>query len=208
MSQRPPGRRHGSPRRSGRREAGSRRDRRHPHPATNDEDVVLDRGRDADVLLVYHDIRLSERVIAGLPRCRGIIRLRRRLRQRRSAGRRRGVVVCNVPDYGTEEVADHALMTLLAIARRLIPAHLAIRNGGWDLPVGVRHVRLRGRTLGIVGCGRIGTAMALRGSAGHARGVLRPVPARRGRQRAGGRTSLHAGGTAAAVGVPGACTAR
>lgn len=130
---------------------------------TSDEDVVLQRGRDADVLLVFHDIRLSEKVIGGLPRCRAIIRCGVGFDNidLHAAGRH-GIVVCNVPDYGTEEVADHALMALLAIARRLVPAHLAIRAGGWDLPVVFGTPRLRGRTLGLVGCGRIGTAMALR----------------------------------------------
>jgi phosphoglycerate dehydrogenase-like enzyme len=62
-------------------------------------------------------------------------------------------------------VADHALMLLLAIARRLLPADRAVRAGTWDVPVVFGAPRLRGRTLGIVGCGRIGTAMALRAKA-------------------------------------------
>ncbi len=76
-----------------------------------------------------------------------------------------GIVVCHVPDYGTEEVADHALLLLLALARRLLPCHEAIRAGGWDLTQIFGAPRLRGRTLGIIGCGRIGTAMALRAKA-------------------------------------------
>jgi phosphoglycerate dehydrogenase-like enzyme len=70
-----------------------------------------------------------------------------------------------VPDYGAEEVADHALMLLLAAARRLLPAHQALRDGSWDTTLVFGAPRLRGRTLGLVGCGRIGTAMALRGKA-------------------------------------------
>ena len=67
-----------------------------------------------------------------------------------------------MPDYGTEEVADHALMLLLALARRLLPAELSVRAGKWDLTTVFGTPRLRGRTLGLIGCGRIGTAMALR----------------------------------------------
>jgi phosphoglycerate dehydrogenase-like enzyme len=81
------------------------------------------------------------------------------------AAGQRGIVVCNVPDYGTEEVADHALMLLLALARRLLPADHAIRAGNWDVTTVFGTPRLRGRTLGLLGCGRIGTAMALRGKA-------------------------------------------
>src|SRR5262249_47051912 len=82
----------------------------------------------------------------------------------RAAGQR-GIVVCNVPDYGTEEVADHALLLLLALARRLLPAHLAVREGIWDIATVAGTPRLRGRTLAVVGCGRIGRAMALRAKA-------------------------------------------
>jgi phosphoglycerate dehydrogenase-like enzyme len=81
------------------------------------------------------------------------------------AAARHGVIVCNVPDYGTEEVADHAIMFLLALARRLVTSHQAIRRGTWDYQSALGTPRLRGKTLGLVGCGRIGTAAALRGKA-------------------------------------------
>jgi phosphoglycerate dehydrogenase-like enzyme len=73
--------------------------------------------------------------------------------------------VCNVPDYGTEEVADHAIMFLLALVRRLIPCHQAIRSGTWNYETALGTPRLRGKTLGLVGCGRIGSATALRAKA-------------------------------------------
>ncbi len=75
------------------------------------------------------------------------------------------MIVCNVPDYGTEEVADHAIMFLLALARRLIRCHLTIQSGTWHYETAVGTPRLRGKTLGLVGCGRIGTATALRAKA-------------------------------------------
>ena len=81
------------------------------------------------------------------------------------AATRHGVVVCNVPDYGSEEVADHAIMFLLALARRLLPSHEAIRAGTWDYRTALGTPRLRGKTFGIIGCGRIGTATALRAKA-------------------------------------------
>ncbi len=133
---------------------------------TNDErDVLRDASR-ADVLLVYHDIKLTERSIAQLDRCRGIIRCGVGFDNVDiAAAGSRGIVVCNVPDYGTEEVADHALMLLLVTARRLLPQDSAIRKGIWDTSVGFGAPRLRGRTLGLIGCGRIGSAMALRAKA-------------------------------------------
>src|SRR3984957_20086487 len=133
---------------------------------TGDENEVVRRGPDADVLLVYHDIKLTETGLAGLPRCKAVIRCGVGFDNvdLQAAGRR-GIVVCNVPDYGTEEVADHALMMLLAIARRLLPCDAAIRAGGWDASTIFGAPRLRGRTVGIIGCGRIGTAFALRAKA-------------------------------------------
>lgn len=133
---------------------------------TNDESEVIRRGGNADVLLVYHDIRLTERTLSALPRCKAVIRCGVGFDNvdLQAAGSR-GIVVCNVPDYGTEEVADHALMLLLAVARRLLPTERAIREGRWDIAVAFGAPRLRGRTLGIIGCGRIGTATALRAKA-------------------------------------------
>jgi phosphoglycerate dehydrogenase-like enzyme len=133
---------------------------------TNDEADVARLASHADVLLVYHTIQLTERAMAALPRCRGIVRCGVGYDNvdLKAAGLH-GIVVCNVPDYGTEEVADHALLMLLAIGRRFLPAVQAVRAGSWDAQVAFGTPRLRGRTLGIVGCGRIGTAMALRARA-------------------------------------------
>jgi phosphoglycerate dehydrogenase-like enzyme len=133
---------------------------------TSSEADVARQVGNADVLLVYHDIRLTELTIAQCVRAKAIIRCGVGVDNvdLKAAGSR-GIVVCNVPDYGTEEVADHALMLLLAIARRLIPADQAVKAGKWDPTVVFGTPRLRGRTLGLIGCGRIGSAMALRGKA-------------------------------------------
>lgn len=130
---------------------------------TFDEADVARDATEADVLLVYHTIKLSERSIATLPRCRGIIRCGVGYDNvDLEAAGKRGIVVCNVPDYGTEEVADHALLLLLAIARKLRTAEASVRGGDWNPACVFGAPRLRGQTLGIVGCGRIGTAMARR----------------------------------------------
>jgi phosphoglycerate dehydrogenase-like enzyme len=133
---------------------------------TTDELEVVRRAGDADVFLVFHDIKLTERSISQFPNCKGIIRCGVGFDNvDLEASGRRGIVVCNVPDYGTEEVADHALLLLIALARRLVPAHESIRRGAWDPTVVFGAPRLRRKTLGLVGCGRIGSAMALRAKA-------------------------------------------
>ena len=78
----------------------------------------------------------------------------------------RGVPVCNVPDYGKTEVADHAVTLMLALARGIVPYQDRLRpdpvgTWGWA-PAPTLMRRLRGGTFGIVGLGRIGLAAARR----------------------------------------------
>jgi C-terminal binding protein len=129
-----------------------------------DETELSDHLPEADAILLFHDISiLGERSFARAPRCRCVVRAGVGYNNiDLAAATRHGVIVCNVPDYGTEEVADHAIMFLLAIVRRLVPSHTAIRAGTWDYRTAVGAPRLRGKTFGVVGCGRIGTATALR----------------------------------------------
>lgn len=122
---------------------------------------------DASALIVYHDIaRMTDLALASADQCLGVVRAGVGFNNIDvAAAAARGIVVCNVPDYGTEDVADHALMMLLALARQLLPCDAAIRAGGWDYTRAQTAPRMRGKTLGIVGCGRIGSAMALRAKA-------------------------------------------
>jgi C-terminal binding protein len=122
---------------------------------------------DADAIMVFHDLSiLGEPSFARAPRCRGVVRAGVGYNNIDvNAATRHGVVVCNVPDYGTEEVADHASMFLLALSRRLVDSHQAIRAGTWDYRTAMGAPRLRGKTFGIIGCGRIGTATAVRAKA-------------------------------------------
>lgn len=91
---------------------------------------------------------------------------------------RLGIPVSNVPDYCAEEVADHTLMFLLALNRRLRPLSEVMVSGGWSM-AGPAPWRLRGRVLGLIGYGPIGRAFAHRA---HALGMrilvatLRSIP--------------------------------
>jgi C-terminal binding protein len=122
---------------------------------------------DADVIILFHDIAaLTDATFARAGRCKAVIRAGVGYNNVdwKAAGER-GILVCNVPDYGTEEVADHAMMLLLATARKLLPLDASMRAGTWDFKVGQSAPRLRGKTLGLIGCGRIGIAMAMRAKA-------------------------------------------
>jgi len=132
-----------------------------------DEEGLARFAPEADAFLLFHDLaRLGEATFARAPKCKCVVRAGVGYNNvDLEAATRRGVVVCNVPDYGTEEVADHAIMFLLALTRRLIPCQNAIRAGTWHYSTAVGTPRLRGKTFGVVGCGRIGTATALRAKA-------------------------------------------
>src|SRR5690606_10048029 len=81
------------------------------------------------------------------------------------AAARHGIAVCNVPDYGTEEVADHAIALAMALCRQLFPLDEEAKRLGWTIRVAPKMRRLRHLAFGIVGLGRIGTATALRAKA-------------------------------------------
>jgi phosphoglycerate dehydrogenase-like enzyme len=78
----------------------------------------------------------------------------------------RGIAVCNVGTSGAEAgtVAEHAMLLMLACARRLVEAHDGIRNGEWPQITG-SSAELQGKTLGIVGLGHIGREVAKRAKA-------------------------------------------
>jgi phosphoglycerate dehydrogenase-like enzyme len=76
-----------------------------------------------------------------------------------SAATRNGIVVAYCPGMLNETVADYAFSLLCALARRVHEGHLVMRNGDWKLSWGHN---IHGKTLGILGCGRIGQAMARR----------------------------------------------
>jgi len=78
------------------------------------------------------------------------------------AARARGVTVTTTPGTNHDSVADLALALLLALARDVVAQHTAVAAGGWAPGVGIE---LRGRTLGVVGLGRIGREVALRAQA-------------------------------------------
>ncbi len=75
------------------------------------------------------------------------------------ACRKKNVVACNVPAYGDNTVAEHAMALLLAIARNLVPSIERTRKRDFSLE-GLRGFDLKGKTLGIIGTGRIGRNVA------------------------------------------------
>lgn len=73
-----------------------------------------------------------------------------------------GVQICNVPDYGTNEVADHALALMMAMQRKIVMMNDYTKNHKWDYVRTIPIHRSSTLTVGIVGIGRIGKAFAKR----------------------------------------------
>jgi D-3-phosphoglycerate dehydrogenase len=125
-----------------------------------DEQSLLQAAAEADALLNCY-AKLTADLIRALKRCRIIARYGIGVDTvSMSAASDAGIMVTNVPDYCIDEVSDHALALLLNLARGIGRATLATRSGEWDIGVVQPLYRLRGRTLAILGFGRIGRALA------------------------------------------------
>jgi phosphoglycerate dehydrogenase-like enzyme len=124
---------------------------------------------DCDAVLIWHRMRLNADAVAKLKKCRLIVRVGVGFDNVDTAAcRARGIPVANVPNYGTTEVADHALAMMLYIVRGLGTYEARMKADpvtgfvAEDVPT-VR--RLRKTTFGAIGMGRIGTAIARRAAA-------------------------------------------
>ena len=132
------------------------------------EDDLNGRIEDADAIMVYHFISLTGRTIARLKQCKLIVRCGAGYDNvDRDAAARHGIPVANVPDYGTEDVADTAIGLMLSLTRGIhfLNSRLVRGEGAWSYTQAQPVQRLRGRLFGILGLGRIGTASALRAKA-------------------------------------------
>ncbi len=133
-----------------------------------DEDELVGKIELADAIMTYHNLALTAASIDRLNRCRLIVRCGVGFDNVDHARARQcGIPVANVPDYGTEDVADSAIGMALTMARGIHQYNTRLRVQGdpWMYWVAQPLHRLRGRVFGIVGLGRIGTATALRAKA-------------------------------------------
>ncbi|HRE99989.1 MAG TPA: C-terminal binding protein [Pirellulaceae bacterium] len=138
-------------------------------------DLVLPRGRsEAELIeaasgvdaIMTNWATTSAAVIGAAPECRIVARLGIGLDNIDVAYcTSRGIPVTNVPDYCVIEVAEHAMALLLALARNVAWYHHRTKQGAYQLQEGPALRRIAGRTLGIVGYGKIGRALADRARA-------------------------------------------
>ena len=121
---------------------------------------MMDQIADA-AAIVTNEVPITEPIAAQLRNCKVITRL--------GVGydvidvpacRKYGIEVCYVPDYGTEDVANHAIALLFAVHRHLLQYHRSVEQGRWDFKVAGPIHLLKELRLGIFGLGRIGSNFA------------------------------------------------
>ena len=134
------------------------------YPASTEEQVS-ERIQDVDVVIT-NKVRISAEVIQQLPKLKLIlISATGTNNVDLVQAKKSGIVVCNCQAYGTSAVAQHTLMLMLALSTSVIQYHQAVQKGEWqkaqqfcllDFPI----VELAGKTLGIIGYGELGQAVA------------------------------------------------
>jgi D-3-phosphoglycerate dehydrogenase / 2-oxoglutarate reductase len=126
------------------------------------EEDLFEEARDCDAIINQY-ARVGAATIERMKRCKVIARYGIGVDiVDVEAATRKGILVTNVRDYCTDEVADHAIGLWLALARKLVQYNAATHNGIWQWQTGRPIYRLRGRTMGIVSFGKIGQAIAHR----------------------------------------------
>jgi D-3-phosphoglycerate dehydrogenase/C-terminal binding protein len=133
------------------------------------DEVSEESWRACDALLTFRVTPLVTSKMALMGNCRIIVRGGVGFDGLDLAGfGAKGVAICNVPDYGTTEVADHAIAMMLALRRGIISYNDKLREdprGNWHYSHERCLTRIRGSRFGVIGLGRIGMAAARRAAA-------------------------------------------
>ena len=120
----------------------------------------------ADAILLWHNTRMPKEVIDKLENCKCIVRNGTGFDTVDiPAATCRDIPVYNVPDYGTDEVAEHSIALTLTLCRQVIPNNNHCKGLGWDVQETSKIQRLNQMHFGVIGLGRIGTSVALKAKA-------------------------------------------
>jgi len=133
--------------------------------ATSKKDITDEVWSNCDAILAFDQIIYDKDLISKLTKCKVIVRVGVGYDNvDLLAAKNKNILVCNVPDYGTEEVADHTMGMLLSLLRGLPEYTRKAQKRNYSRANNMP-ARLRGKILGIIGLGRIGTAVSLRAAA-------------------------------------------
>ena len=127
------------------------------------EEKLQELVRDADYVITQF-APLNAAVIRSMAKCRLIVRYGIGVDNVDvDAAAKRGIPVCNVPDYCVDEVADHTLAFVLALTRKVVPGWDVVRAGEWKLAVPSEQMHvLKELTVGLVAYGKIAKEVAAR----------------------------------------------
>ena len=131
-----------------------------------EEATLIELSRDADAIMTCF-AQVTENVVRAAERCQVIGRFGVGVDNIAvDAATELGIAVTYVPDYCVDEVSDHVMAMLHAWNRKIVLFDRAVKEHGWaSQGLTMRIMRLRGKTLGIVGFGRIGQAVATKANA-------------------------------------------
>lgn len=137
------------------------------------EDELLHETRDADLLLMCYT-PVSAKLIDQAKKLKGIVKYGVGIDAIDiEAAKARNIPVVNIPEYAEETVAEGAFALLIALTKKLMPLHGVMRADGWAWPTSRwLGTDIAGKTLGLVGVGRIGQNMARMAGAGFRARVL------------------------------------
>ena len=127
------------------------------------EEKLQELVRDADYVITQF-APLNAAVIESMAKCQIIVRYGIGVDNvDLDAAAKRGIPVCNVPDYCVDEVADHTLAFILALARKVVPGWDVVKAGEWKLAVPLEEMHaLKELTVGLVAYGKIAKEVAAR----------------------------------------------
>lgn len=124
-------------------------------PLNSSRDELFKLATDADAILV-REAKVDAELISKLTNCKVIVRYGVGVDNiDLKTAKANGIIVANVPDYGSEDVAEHAFSLMLSAARRIPSRNNAVKNGIWGVGQAEPMYRLKNKVLGVVGFGRI-----------------------------------------------------
>jgi D-3-phosphoglycerate dehydrogenase len=126
-----------------------------------DEDDLIRVVGDVDGIIIRANGKVSRRLMEAAPRLKVVARHGVGVEAiDRQAAAERGIAVVNTPTANDESVAEHCLGMMIALGKRLLEGDRAIRGGDWGSRYRLIGVELQGKTLGLVGFGKIGQRVA------------------------------------------------
>ena len=129
------------------------------------EEDVISQCQDADALIVQY-AHITKKVMDALPKLKMVVRY--------GVGvdtidieeaTKHNIQICNVPDYGMNEVADHAIALMMAMTRKIVLMNNFTKSTKWDYAHSIPIHRASTQTVGVIGLGRIGRNFAIKAHA-------------------------------------------